>query len=200
MKKEDLTKLGVDEETAVKIVGLHDEELKGFIPKSRFDEVNTAKKTAEDLLKERDNQIETLKAASGDAASLKKQIEDLQKKNQQETEKHNAQMKQLRLDNGVAAALTEAKAKNQKAVKALLDLTKVELQEDGTLKGLEEQVKALKESEDSSFLFSADTKPKLKGAKTGENGSEDPDKKVNLDEMSYDELSAYFTEHPDAAT
>jgi superfamily II DNA helicase RecQ len=56
MKKEDFVKLGIDEELAKKCESASLEELKGFIPKARFDEVNTAKQTAEALVKERDTQ------------------------------------------------------------------------------------------------------------------------------------------------
>ena len=59
MKKEEFVKLGIDEETAKKLEAASQEELKGYIPKARFDEVNTAKNTAEALVKERDNQLET---------------------------------------------------------------------------------------------------------------------------------------------
>ena len=47
MKKEDFVKLGMDEELAAKCEAASLEELKGFIPKSRFDEVNNAKNTAQ---------------------------------------------------------------------------------------------------------------------------------------------------------
>ena len=40
MKKEDFLKLGLTEELAVKAAEASTEELKGFIPKNRFDEVN----------------------------------------------------------------------------------------------------------------------------------------------------------------
>ena len=45
------------------------------IPKSRFDDVNNAKKNAESLLAERDKQIEDLKASAGASDDLQKQIE-----------------------------------------------------------------------------------------------------------------------------
>ena len=44
MKKEEFVKLGIDEELAKKAEAASQEELKGFIPKARFDEVNIEKK------------------------------------------------------------------------------------------------------------------------------------------------------------
>lgn len=197
MKKEELVKLGLDEETAEKVANASAEELKGFVPKSRFDEVNNAKKTAEDTVKERDQQIESLKSA-GNVDDLKQQITTLQNENKAKDEAHAAELLKVRIDSDVEAALTEAKAKNHKAVKALLDLEKAELGDDGKVKGLREQIAALTKAEDSKFMFNAVTAPKMKGAKTGEDGIEDGDNGVDTSKMTYDELCAYLAENPEA--
>ena len=52
-------------------------------------------------------------------------------------------------------ALTGAKGKNPKAIKALLDMDKIKLDEEG-LKGLEDQLASLKTNE--SYLFETETK------------------------------------------
>lgn len=57
MNKEDLLKLGLSEEQAEKVLSANAEQLKGFIPKSRFDEVNNTKKQLEKDLKDRDVQL-----------------------------------------------------------------------------------------------------------------------------------------------
>ena len=199
MKKDDLIKLGLDAETAEKVAAASTEELKGYIPKARFDEVNTAKNHAEEQVKERDTQIEGLKAASGDAEALKKQIETLQAANRQKDSEHAAEIKKLKVDAAVDAALTAAKAKNLKAARALLDLDNVELADDGTVKGLAEQIQKLVAGDDTKFMFDASGKPKLKGAKTGEDGVEDGDDKPDLSKMSYDELCAYLADNPGAS-
>ena len=197
MKKEDFVNLGIDEELAKKCEEASMEELKGFIPKSRFDEVNNAKNTAEALVKERDNQLETLKNSTGDVDSLKKQIEDLQKENKDKDDAHAAEIKQLKIDSAVDSAISNAKGKNAKAIKALLDLENAELAEDGTIKGLAEQIENLQKSEE--YLFEAkDTKTKVKGAKPGETGKDDGNGKVDTSKMTYSELAAYMAENPDA--
>ena len=198
MKKDELIKLGLTDEAAEKVAAASAEELKGFIPKARFDEVNTAKNHAEEQVKERDKQIEGLKAASGDAESLKKQIETLQDANKQKDSEHAAEIKKLKVDAAVDAALTAAKAKNLKAARALLDLDKAELSDDGTVKGLGEQIEKLKAGDDTKFMFDVSAKPKMKGAKTGENGAESGDNPVDTSKMTYDELCAYLAENPDA--
>jgi hypothetical protein len=198
MKKEDLVKLGLDEETAKKVADASAEELKGFIPKARFDEVNTEKKNLEAAKATLEGQLESLKNSTGDVEAMKKQIETLQVENKAKDEAHAAEIKQLKIDTAIASALTEAKAKNIKAVKALLDLENAELLEDGTIKGLADQIKKLQGAEDSKFLFETQKKSSFKGAKPGETGKEEPDGAVDLKNMSYDELCAYLEENPDA--
>ena len=103
------------------------------------------------------------------------------------------------VDAAVDAALTAAKAKNLKAARALLDLDKAELTDDGTVKGLDAQIQKLVTGDDTKFMFDASGKPKLKGAKTGEDGFEDGDGKPDLSKMSYDELCAYLADNPGAS-
>jgi len=168
MKKEDLIKLGLDEEIAQKVADAFAEYLKGFIPKSRFDEVNEAKKKLEQDIKTRDEQLEALKKI--DAEGLQAEIEKLQKENKATKEKYEAELKQIRLNNAVEKKLIASGAKNIKATKALLDLESVELDEDGNVKGLDEQIKQLQENEDSKFLFNIQSlnKQQFKGFKPGE--------------------------------
>lgn len=197
MKKEELIALGLEETLAEKVAAASTDELKGFVPKIRFDEVNIAKKNAEALVLERNGQLETLKNSSGDSETLKAEIIALQNANKLKDDAHSAEIKQLRIDSAVTAALNTVKAKNQKAVKALLELTDAEISDDGTIKGLDAQLKKLTEADDSKFLFDAVTKPKLKGAKLGEEGVEGEDGKADPSKMSYTELCAHLAENPD---
>jgi hypothetical protein len=173
MRKEELIALGLDEATAVKVEKASTEELKTFIPKTRFDEVNTEKKKLEDDVKDRDKQLETLKTSTGDVEALKIQITTLQAENKTKDETHAAELKQLKAENAINAALATSKAKNPKAARALLDIDikKVEFNDDGTIKGLDDQIKKLTEAEDSKFLFDTESKPgipKFKGVNPGE--------------------------------
>lgn len=196
MKKEEFVKLGIDEEIAKKCETASQEELKGFIPKARFDEVNNEKKKLENDVKERDTQLETLKNSTGDVEAMKKQIETLQVENKQKDEVHAAEIKQLKINNAIESALTGAKAKNITAVKALLkDMEKAELQEDGTIKGLAEQITALQKSD--AYLFEAKASTKFKGAKPGE-GKDDDEGGIDTSKMTYSELAKYLVENPDA--
>ena len=169
MNKEDLLKLGLTEEQAEKVLSANTEQLKGFIPKARFDEVNNAKKQAEKDLFERDKQLETLKNSTGDVETLKNTIKQLQDENKASKEQYEANISKIKLDNAIDNALGNAKAKNSRAVRALLDMEKIKF-ENETLSGLDEQLKALKEAEDSKFLFEEikePAKPSFSGVEPG---------------------------------
>lgn len=185
MKKEEFVKLGLTEEQATKAAEASTDELKGFIPKSRFDEVNEAKKQLETDIKTRDTQLEELKKI--DAAGLKAQIEKLQADNKTAKDTFDLQVKQLKIDGIVERALTAAKAKNVIAAKALLSefLLKAELDGEDKIKGLDEAVKKLTESDESKFLFDVTTttnKPTFKGIAPAEktDGAGDGNKVMTL--------------------
>lgn len=195
MKKEELMKLeGMTEELATKIAEMSAEELKGTIPKTRFDEViaerDNAKKDRDDVVK----QLGALQKETGDVQSLKDKIQELQDNAKESEKAHAAEIQTLKINNAVDTALIGAKALNVKAVKALLNLEKAELAEDGTVKGLADQITALQKSD--SYLFGS-SKPQMKGAKSGESGNDDGDKGVDTSKMTYSELAAYAAEHPD---
>lgn len=197
MKKEDLIAMGLTEEQAKKVMDSLDGN---FVTKARFNEVNEENKTLKQSVADRDKQLEDLKKSSGDNAELKKQIETLQQQNTDQKKAHDAEMAQLKLDNAIDAALTAAGAKNSKAVKALLDMSKVKLGEDGKLSGWDEQISAVQKSD--SYLFNA-KQPANKGIKGFNPGKSDdvkPGTKVDMSKMSLEELTAYIEANPDAAT
>ena len=166
MKKEDLTALGLTDEQAEKVLSANTEQLKGFIPKARFDEVNNAKKQAEKDLTERDKQLESLKNSTGDMESLKSTIAQLQADNKAAADNYQAELDRINLDNAVNTALLSANTINPKAVRALLDMDKIKL--DGeTLLGINEQIESLKKAEDSKMLFRAEATG-FSGVKPGE--------------------------------
>ena len=169
MTKEKLLEWGLTEEQANKVM----EGLNGsFVTKSRFNEVNTELTNAKNTIKERDTQLETLKKSTGDTKALQDQITQLQTDNANQKKAHEAEMKALKIGNAVDMALTGAKAKNNTAVKALMAdfLAKAELADDGTVKGLGDEIKKLVEGKDTAFLFEKSTGTKFKGAKSAEKG------------------------------
>lgn len=68
------------------------------------------------------------------------------------TAEHDKTIKNLKLDHGMQIAFKDSKAKDGKLIKALVDMDKLSLDEEsGSIKGLDEQIKSIKESH--AYLF-----------------------------------------------
>lgn len=133
---------------------------KAFVSKNDFNSAKAELKNVKEQLAQRDSQLEELKQSSGDNESLKQQISQLQQKNADQERSFSEQISKMKLDHAVEKALTDAKAKNITAARALLAdfLKDAKLEEDGkTVNGLGDAIKKLCEGEDTAFLF--DTKP-----------------------------------------
>lgn len=198
MTKEKLLEWGLTEEQATKVM----EGLNGsFVTKARFNEVNTELTNAKNTIKERDTQLETLKKSTGDTKALQDQITQLQTDNANQKKAHEAELKALKISNAVDMALTGAKAKNNTAVKALMAdfLAKAELADDGTVKGLGDEIKKLVEGKDTAFLFEKSTGTKFKGAKSAEkgDGAEGGMTLEKLKAMTPIDRYNYSVNHPD---
>ncbi len=196
MKKAEFIALGISEELAAKAEKASQEELKGYVEKSNHDEVMEENKTLKTQVTERDRQLEILKASAGDNEELKKQIEAMKQQNAAQEKAHKAELAQLKLDNAIDAALTAAGAKNGKAVRALLDVSKVKLGEDGKLGGWDDQLAAVQKSD--PYLFAEKQKNHFRGFQPGASGDKKPGTKVDMSKMSYEELAAYIENNPDA--
>jgi hypothetical protein len=194
MTKEEFVAIGLTEDMATKAAEASQTELKGFIPKVRFDEVNDAKKKAEDGLKERDTQIETLKKTSGDSETLKAQIEELQKANKEADEKYQADLKETRLSSAIKLALT-GKVHDDDLVAGLFDKTKLILGDDGKVTGLDEQLSSIKESK--AFLFKTENNQNQNqnqgaGFRVGANNNQNQNNSEGQEGGLKSALSAHF--------
>ena len=197
MTKETLMEWGLTEEQAEKVMGGLDG---AFVTKARFIELNEENKALKAQVKERDGQMEALKKSAGDSTELQKQIAALQEENRQKEQAHAEEMKRLRVDTAVELALSAAKAKNVKAAKALLALDTAELSEDGTVKGLAEQIQKLVKAPDSSFLFDTAAGVKFKGARAAEKGDPREEGTMTLEalrKMSPAERYSYSVNNPE---
>lgn len=95
MKKKQFVLLGLTEELATRAAAASAEELKEYIPKMRFDEVNNAKKVAEAKLIELQKQIADLELKAIQFVALSSKIDYLQEVNQLFKEKCNTDVKDL---------------------------------------------------------------------------------------------------------
>lgn len=186
MKREFLKELGLEDTVIDKIMSENGSDIEKA--KKGNKELEDKVAILESQIKEKDSKIDELAKSSDDAESLKKKIQDLQEANK----KQASDLAQAKIDSAVELALVNAKAKNVKAAKSLLNLDNAELV-DGKIKGLDEQIKALQDSD--SYLFAGETKPTIKGA-TPKDGGEPQTKPI--EKMNYEELCAYMEANPDA--
>jgi len=124
-----------------------------FIPKSRFDEVNNQLKDHKNQIAERDKQLAELKKTATGNEELTAKIKELEEANQKVREEHAKQLLERERDYAIETALMKSGAKNTKAVRAILDATKIEYK-DGKLNGLDDQIETLKKSDAYLFNFS----------------------------------------------
>ena len=144
MRKEDFLKLGLSDELAEKAASASAEELKGYVPRGDFDtkvkELETANTSVLDLGKK-------LNAFDGvDVKKLKDDVAAWEKK-------YNADMATVKKEAAVDMAILKAGGRNAKAIKALLDMDKINLKDDGSVEGLD--MEGLKKSD--GYLFNIES-------------------------------------------
>ena len=139
----------------------------------RYNKLKTQKTELEAQIKERDTQLADLSKNNKDNEGLLNQIKDLQALNKQTTTDYENKINQMQFDYALEGALTNAKSKNNKALKALLNMDNIKYQE-GKLEGLQEQIEALQK--DASYLFDLNNAPQNTGGigQFGRGGSTAP--------------------------
>ena len=149
----------------------------------RYNKLQEQKKQLEEASKTYQKQLEELTKNNADVEALNKLVEQLQLSNKELEENHSKEMYNLQFDFALESALNNAKCKNNKALKALLDMNSIKYQE-GKLEGLNTQIEALQK--DASYLFDLDTTPGNTGG-IGQFGRNNP-KGITKDQfknMSY---------------
>lgn len=130
--KQRLKELSLEQDMIDKIEAILKEHIKDtYIPKTRFDEINDAKKKFESDLAERDEQLEQLKKSTGNEDALKKQIEKLQAENLKAKAEYEAQVKTMKRDEFVKNTLMEAgllDAKYIPGVSAYLPINELDIE------------------------------------------------------------------------
>lgn len=163
MTKKQLIEMGLTEEQADKVFAVYKDDLKGFIPKARFDEVNEAKKELEQQLKYRDKQLKDLQAKVKANEELEKAIRELQEANKTIKEQYEAMIREMTLNAAIQSKLTDAKYPDLLLTK--FDRSKLSIAEDGgTVLGIDEQLATLKETYKDLF------RPDIKGKEPDNTG------------------------------
>lgn len=151
MKRDFLKNLGIEDKDLIdKIL----DENSADIGRAKG-ELETYKTQVSDLknqLGAKDNEINSLKEKADKVDGLNQQITQLTADKTQLTNDLNTKVSALQKSYAIENGVRDAKAKNVKAVMALLDMGKITY-ENGELSGISEQLDALKSGEDTSFLF-----------------------------------------------
>ena len=155
MRRDFLKSLGIeDKELIHKILDENSSDLgraKGELENHKS-QVNDLKRQ----LATKDDEIANLQEKADSVEGLNQQIAQLNADKTQLTSELTTKVATLQKTYNIEGGIRDAKAKNVKAVMALLDMDKISFA-DGVLTGLKEQLENLRTSEDTSFLFADDT-------------------------------------------
>lgn len=154
MKREDLKKLGLEDEAIESVMKLHGQTVNGLQEQVTALQASEANLKSQNEKHEKD--LKTLQKDNDDNETLKQTIKDLQKQNADAKAGYEEQLVGMQRDSAIEKALATSGAKNTKAVKALLDADKIVFK-DGELSGLAEQLEAYKQSD--PYMFDMGTKP-----------------------------------------
>jgi len=150
MKREDLTKLELSDEQIDKIMALHGQDIEKH--KASLSGVQTELDGLKKQLGEANTTIESFKKL--DVDTIKQAADEWKAKAEAAEAEASAQLAALKFDHALDGALAGAKARNGKAVKALLQTDLLKLADDGTISGLKEQLDKIKSEND--YLFEDD--------------------------------------------
>lgn len=151
MKRDFLKSLGIeDKEIIDKILDENSADIGRA--KGELETYKTKVTELEGQITTKDGEISSLKRQVGDADALNQKISQLESEKTTLTNELNTKVSQIQKTHAIENGVRDAKAKNTKAVMALLDMEKITF-ENGELSGLTEQLTTLKGGEDTSFLF-----------------------------------------------
>lgn len=156
VKREQLREIGIEEEVIDKVMAFYGQSTNAL--KERAENAESDKgalesetKDLQGQIKDRDNQLDGLKAMSGNSKELNDEIERLKEENKTAEKEAEDRLNSYKVESAIKLALTKAKVKNEVAGMALVNKEAIELDKDGNVKGLDEQMKTL--VEENPYLF-----------------------------------------------
>lgn len=198
MKTEFLKSLNLSQEVIDKIMAENGKDIAVEQKKAEkvIQERDSYKLKAESLETQvNDANTEIQKFKDMDIDGIKKAADDWKETAEKAKADADKQISQMKFDYALSAALAGAKAKNTKAVKALLDMDGLKFNDnDGKIVGLDEQLAQIKT--DNDYLFESD-EPAPEFVK-GTNGGSGNVGGKKPSEMTYTELCDYMAQNPGA--
>ncbi|BDI01481.1 MULTISPECIES: phage scaffolding protein [Lactobacillaceae] len=149
MQREFLQNLGLSDEQVQAVLTQHGKstnEIKGKLAQAEEQVTDL-----QNQISDRDKQLKNLEKTVGDNQELAQEIDKLRKENEQTAKDYQSKITKQAKDFAISNALKDAGAKNIKATRALLDMDKVSVGEDGQLFGIAEQLDELQKTD--AYLF-----------------------------------------------
>ena len=147
MKRDDLKAKGLTDEQIDFVMGEYGRDVESH--KAKLTTAQAELDSVKTQLTEASTTIDGFKALNVD--QIKAAADEWKAKAEQAAKDAAAQISSLKFDHALDGALTGAKARNAKAVKALLDSNALKLNDDGSILGLNEQLAKIKSEND--YLF-----------------------------------------------
>lgn len=194
MNREFLKGLGLDDAAVDKAMAEHGKALNTV--KDKADKVDGLESQITDLqgqIKDRDTQLEGLSDKAKDSEELTAEIERLKGENATATTEMQEKLDKQSFDFSLEKALTNAKVRNPKALKALLDSETLKLDGD-TILGLDAQLTAIKETD--PYLFEVEEVPPNSPAIVAGGNPKGDVNPFSKDSFSLTEQTRLFREDP----
>lgn len=158
MKSDFLRNLGITDQSVIdSIMAENGKDVNAA--KGKNTELEAKVTELEGQLADRDTQLTTLKESVKDNEKLTAKITELETANNEAKTAYENKIAEIQKTHAIESGVRDAKAKNVKAVMALLDMNKITYKE-GKLDGLSGQIETLTKGEDTSFLF-GESKPNI---------------------------------------
>lgn len=149
MTRKELEALGLDKEQIDTIMDLNGKAI-NKANLERDEAINKYTEAQEELAK-REKDLEELKNNSSASEELKSKLEEISAEYEEYKNNASQREQELKLNSALGLAIAKSGTLDEVSLKANLDMESIELSEDGSLKGFDEQLEKLKQ--EKSFLF-----------------------------------------------
>lgn len=139
------------------------------IPKSVYNELNEKYKMLDKQKKDVDGLLEEANKGLKDSQEFKSKYDSLVAQQKEDLQHYEQAIASMKKGYAIDSALSKAGARNIKAVKALLDESKITLDDSGNVIGVVEQLDTIRKDNDFLFMGSETFKPSF-----GEGGKSNP--------------------------
>jgi hypothetical protein len=191
MKRDFLKNLGIADDVIDKIMDENGKDIN--TSRAEMDAITKERDTYKGTVGDYEKQLAELKKSAGDNEALTTKIAELQAANKKAAQ----DIIQLKLDSAVELGLANAKAKDPKAVRGVLDMSKIKLNDKNEVEGLAEQLKDLQKTHDYLFETSGQAAPKGMTPAGGSDSVPNGVTKEQFNRMGYRERLKLHNDDPE---